>query len=133
VLNLFCHLGAGSDEVRNESLVDVQMTLVLAQIALVVPPGEYAPDLRPESQRLGQCLEYDEALVRRPVAMPSQRGQAQGMGRVIGEIESALQRKRAAASIFQARQARPQQAGKLVRPRRLAVQHTGAAQPIKVR
>ena len=60
------HLGgnrpAGGNEVADDALVDIQIALVLAEVANLVALRKHAPDLRPKSKCVWQKLEYDVAI-----------------------------------------------------------------------
>src|SRR5204863_5951072 len=66
-VDLFSDRGTCCDEICDDTFVDVEIPLVLAQVADLVALGEHTPDLRSQSQRVRQHLE-NNVTVRRPEA-----------------------------------------------------------------
>ena len=66
--------------------------------------GQDPPDLGAQSERVRQHLEDDVAL-RGPEPVMSERGQAEGMGGAVGQIEAALKGERGVLRVREPRQA----------------------------
>ena len=67
------------DQVFDETLLDVQVALVFAQVADFVALGQHAPDLGPQSERVRENLKNDVA-VTGAVPMPSAGRPNKGRG-----------------------------------------------------
>ena len=109
------------DQAGHQPLVNVQQPLVFAQIPCVVALVQHAPDFRPQAQRVRQHLKDDVALAG-AITLPPQRGQAQRVRGVVGQVETALQRQSEVGRIVQARAAGAKQAGGFGCVRRLGLQ-----------
>ena len=64
--------------------------------------------------------------------MPAQGRQSHGVGGVVGEVETALQRQRVIAGVGQAGAGRPEETGDLLRVPGLGFKLTGPDQVIQV-
>lgn len=80
-----------SDQLAHEWIVDEQPAVILACITHLVRLGEQAPDFATETESVGERLEDDVPAVG-AVALSAQGREAEGMRRVVGEIESAGER-----------------------------------------
>ena len=76
------------------------MSFVLRDVAHLVRLGEHPPRRRGQSEGVRQGLKHQVAVVR-AVAVPAQRRQRKGVGRVVRQIESARQRQTLIARIGQ--------------------------------
>jgi hypothetical protein len=77
------------------------MTFILGCIAYVMRLGQHPPDPGRLTQRVRQSLKCQITILR-PVTMPAQCGQRQGMGGAIGKIETAGQGELLVAGVSQA-------------------------------
>jgi len=80
------------------------MPFVFGQVPLTVSLIEYAPLFHGQIHRMLETLEHQVTGLR-PVAPKTQRSKRQGMGRVVGQIEAALQAEFRAVRILQPIQA----------------------------
>lgn len=78
--------------------VDVEVAFVLGEVAFSMRLVEDAPVARRDVQGVRQALE-DEIAVLRAVAVPSQCGQREGVGGVVGQVESAFEREQVAVRV----------------------------------
>ena len=83
----------GCDRVRDDALVDVEITFIFPSIAYFMALGEHPPYFRTETKRVRQNLKHDVP-VAQTQAVITQHGQAQRMRRVVGKIEAPLERVR---------------------------------------
>ena len=79
----------GGDQIRNQALVGADVAFVLAAVANVMAFGQNAPYLRTKAEGMRKDLKYDVAICW-PITGVPQRCQAQGVRRIVGEVESAL-------------------------------------------
>lgn len=101
------------DQVFDETLLDVQVALVFAQIADLVALGQHAPDLRPQSERVREYLKNDVA-VTGAVPMPTQGGQTKAVGCIVGKVKTTFDSVCFVACILQPRQRSANQPSKLL-------------------
>jgi len=109
---------AGLDQVRQQTLVDVQIAFVLSAVADIMALGQHAPHFWSQTKRVRKRLEHHVS-VRGTIAGPAQRGKAQRVRGVVGEVEPALQGVRSVLRIGESRAARLLEPGKLLRVRGL--------------
>lgn len=119
--NLGPNDAARGNQVGDDTLIDLQVALVFTGIADFMALCEHTPDFRPEAEGMRQHLE-DDVSVARPVAVPAQRGVAEGMRRVVAEVEAAFKREGRVSRVLEARAPRAKQAGELGAVGRLGTQ-----------
>jgi len=107
-----CHGAAGGYKVRHESIVHVEGALVLGPVAQVVALREDSPDLRTQTERVGQNLEADVSL-RGTIRLMAEGGKTQRLRRAVCEIEPAVEGVHLVLGVFEARQTRAHQTGEL--------------------
>src|SRR4051812_44680343 len=73
------------EEIRQETLVHFQMSLVFKRIAALVTGCKHPPNRRSQAESMVQGLEDNIAVVR-PIALPAQGRERQRMCRVVGEV-----------------------------------------------
>ena len=77
------HFLCGRDQILYQPLIHFQQAFVLPEVAFVVAQVQHTPDLRSQPQCVRQHLK-DDVAVGGAVALGAQRGQAQGVGSVVG-------------------------------------------------
>ncbi len=88
------------DEIDDELIVDVYVTLILGAVSSLVAEGKDSPDLVGDSQCVGKALE-DDVPVLRAIAVVAKRGERKGVRSIVREIEAALGGQRVDASVIE--------------------------------
>lgn len=88
-IDLGGHRLACSNEVGDDAFVDVQVALILSEVADVVTLGKHSPYLGSETERVWKKLK-DDISITGSITMPTQRCQAQCMCRVVRQIPHRL-------------------------------------------
>src|SRR5438045_3670015 len=91
--DLLGNLATGADQIRDESVVNIESAFVLGPIPHIVTLRQDAPDLRAQAKSVRQYLK-DDVLLRGPESVMPQRRQTECVSGTVGEIEPALQRVR---------------------------------------
>lgn len=98
-------MSTSGDQVRHDAFIDIEIAFVFTEITNIVTFCQYAPNFRTKSERVWQQLE-DDIPIGRTIAMPAKCGEAHGVRGIVGEIETAFQRKVGLLRILQSPQAR---------------------------
>src|SRR5258706_5835349 len=103
--NLRGHAQQGGEQ----CIVDLDVTLVLGEIALPMGLVEHSPLFGCDPQRVLQTLK-DDVSVLRPIPMPAQSGERKRMCGVVGQVEATLAAERRLLGVAQANRAGADQA-----------------------
>jgi len=95
-------------ELCKKVAVDVEMTLVLSEIAKLMSFAQNARNLRAEPERVGHSLKHNVAIVR-TISVPPQSSESERVSGILRQRKSALGSKCLVASIGHARAPRGHQ------------------------
>lgn len=81
------------DQFNDKSFVHLEVSFVFAEISALMAKVQNSPLGALDRQSVRKTLEYQVAILR-PVSVPAQRREREGVGRVVREVEAALERVR---------------------------------------
>src|SRR5690606_9187004 len=87
----FCDGLAGNDQICDDAVVDIQVSLVLSQVPYAVTLIEHTPNSRAEVKCLWQQLKYDIS-VTGAIAVPTESNQAEGVRCDVCKVEEDFER-----------------------------------------
>ena len=98
------HLSCRREQIIEQPRVNLRGPFVFQHVANVMGARQYAPHPWAQRKRMGQRLEDDVSVVR-AVASMTQRGECEGVRRVVRKIKAAVRRQGSVRCIVQPRSA----------------------------